>query len=179
MVHLATLGLGKSVVMQKKRRLVHILVIVAIVVALDQGTKYLAIQLLQGRGVISLLNDCLRFLLVENRGGFLSLGASLPEGLRNVIFLIVTSLFLLFFFLYTVFDRESTPLILYSSSAIIGGGVGNLIDRSLRDGAVVDFVNVGIGAVRTGIFNVADMAVLFGCIALFAGLVMTDGRKGG
>lgn len=42
-----------------------------------------------------------------------------------------------------------------------GGGISNLADR-VRYGAVVDFLNVGIGPVRTGIFNVADMAILLG-----------------
>lgn len=139
------------------QRLGKIGLVVFFVVLLDQLTKYLAIQLLDGKGVISLVGDSLRFLLVENRGGFLSLGASLPDGLRDIIFLFVTTIFLVGFFFYTLFDRQSTPFILISSSLIIGGGIGNLIDRSLREGAVIDFVNVGIGGLRTGIFNIADI----------------------
>ena len=50
-------------------------------------------------------------------------------------------------------------------AAIVGGGVGNLVDR-VQLGAVRDFFNVGIGPLRTGIFNVADMAITFGGIAL-------------
>jgi signal peptidase II len=48
---------------------------------------------------------------------------------------------------------------------VCSGGVSNLIDR-LAHGTVIDFLNVGLGPVRTGIFNVADMAVLAG-IAVF------------
>jgi signal peptidase II len=49
--------------------------------------------------------------------------------------------------------------------AIVGGGLGNLWDR-IQLGVVRDFMNVGIGSLRTGIFNVADMAITFGGIAL-------------
>ena len=49
---------------------------------------------------------------------------------------------------------------------IIGGGLGNLIDRLSNDFRVVDFINFGIGNVRTGILNVADMSVTFGVIFL-------------
>ncbi len=161
------------------QRLGKIGLVVFFVVLLDQLTKYLAIQLLDGKGVISLVGDSLRFLLVENRGGFLSLGASLPDGLRDIIFLFVTTIFLVGFFFYTLFDRQSTPFILVSSSLIIGGGIGNLIDRSLREGAVIDFVNVGIGGLRTGIFNIADMAVLFGCMLLLVALINAEKKKKG
>lgn len=147
---------------------------VCAIVLLDQGTKYLAIRLLEGKQTISLLEDCLRFLLAENRGGFLSLGASLPEGLRNTIFLLLSSIFLLAFCIFMLRDKASTFSMLIASSMIVGGGVGNLIDRAVRDGAVIDFVNVGIGSLRTGIFNVADMAVLFGCILLFIPLIRSS-----
>ena len=50
-------------------------------------------------------------------------------------------------------------------AAIVGGGIGNLVDR-VQLGAVRDFLNVGIGSLRTGIFNLADMAITFGGIAL-------------
>ncbi|HXC20398.1 MAG TPA: signal peptidase II, partial [Steroidobacteraceae bacterium] len=49
---------------------------------------------------------------------------------------------------------------------IAGGGISNLIDRLLYGGRVTDFLNVGIGSLRTGIFNVADMAILAGALLL-------------
>jgi len=45
-------------------------------------------------------------------------------------------------------------------------GVGNLIDRFLFDGRVTDFLNVGIGSLRTGIFNIADVVGMLDCILL-------------
>lgn len=158
-------------------KLKYLLGMVCAIVILDQGSKYMAIQILEGKETISLLQDSLRFLLAENRGGFLSLGASLPEGLRNTIFLLLSSVFLMVFCIFTLFDKTSTFGVLIASSMIVGGGVGNLIDRAFRNGAVIDFVNVGIGNLRTGIFNVADMAVLFGCIFLFILIIYSSMQK--
>jgi signal peptidase II len=58
---------------------------------------------------------------------------------------------------------------------ILAGGIGNLIDRVSQRGLVTDFLNVGIGPVRTGIFNVADMAVTAG-FALFLVMWWRDER---
>jgi signal peptidase II len=49
---------------------------------------------------------------------------------------------------------------------VIGGGMSNFIDRLLYGGYVVDFLNVGIGSVRTGIFNVADVFIVTGVLLL-------------
>jgi signal peptidase II len=49
---------------------------------------------------------------------------------------------------------------------VAGGGIGNLIDRLAYNGAVIDFLNVGIGGLRTAIFNVADVAVFLGAAML-------------
>jgi signal peptidase II len=49
-----------------------------------------------------------------------------------------------------------------------GGGASNLIDRAAR-GHVVDFLNIGVGSLRTGIFNVADVAVLLGALLIVFG----------
>ena len=55
---------------------------------------------------------------------------------------------------------------MYSFALILAGGLGNIIDRIWHDRHVTDFMNVGIGSLRTGIFNVADMCVTAGVIGL-------------
>jgi signal peptidase II len=60
-------------------------------------------------------------------------------------------------------------LALLGVSVFVAGGVSNLLDRIVY-GNVIDFMNVGVGPLRTGIFNVADMAVILGAaIVLWAG----------
>jgi signal peptidase II len=51
---------------------------------------------------------------------------------------------------------------------VLSGGIGNLIDRIGNEGRVIDFMNLGIGSWRTGVFNVADIVILGGGIWLFA-----------
>jgi signal peptidase II len=46
----------------------------------------------------------------------------------------------------------------------LAGGIGNLLGRLSNNGLVTDFINIGIGQLRTGVFNVADMAITFGAI---------------
>jgi signal peptidase II len=57
---------------------------------------------------------------------------------------------------------------------IAAGGMGNLVDRVLREGRVIDFMNLGLGPVRTGIFNVADVQIMVGL-----GLLLLGRRRAG
>jgi signal peptidase II len=52
---------------------------------------------------------------------------------------------------------------------IIGGGLSNIYDRIVA-GKVVDFMNIGIGGLRTGIFNVADNAIMIGLFLMLPAL---------
>jgi len=61
---------------------------------------------------------------------------------------------------------------------ILSGGGSNLYDRIVNDGAVIDFLNIGISSVRTGIFNVADMAIMAGAVLIVVATGNTQpGRK--
>jgi signal peptidase II len=62
---------------------------------------------------------------------------------------------------------------------LAGGGLGNLIDRITNEGRVVDFVSLGLGPVRTGFFNVADVAVLAGAMLLLYCLVRHQEKSPG
>ncbi len=68
--------------------------------------------------------------------------------------------------LYAFLASKAGPGQIIALSLICGGGIGNLVDRVRYDGYVTDFLNLGIGPLRTGIFNVADVALMAG-IALF------------
>ena len=51
-------------------------------------------------------------------------------------------------------------------SLVLSGGLGNLVDLIINDGRVIDFMNIGIGSLRTGIFNVADVCITVGVVVL-------------
>jgi signal peptidase II len=127
----------------------------------DQGTKHLAWRTLTGTPQ-SFLADTLRLDYVENTGGFLSLGADLPLATRTAIFIVGNSLLLLALVAVGIRQRWS-GLSLLGLTLFAAGGLSNLVDRIVH-GKVVDFMNIGIGPLRTGIFNVADMAITAGVV---------------
>jgi signal peptidase II len=142
--------------------------IMALVVILDQITKIWAVETLRGTPAKSYWGDFFRLDYAENSGAFLSFGSSLSAEQRFWIFTVAVSLFLLAPTYYLFKEKYPDWIQPLSLAGIIAGGIGNLIDRITRPNhVVVDFLNVGFGPLRTGIFNIADMAILFGVIALF------------
>jgi len=93
----------------------------------------------------------------------------------------VNSLILLGVFLFLLLARFPGALAPSALSLVLAGGVGNLIDRVFRDGRVVDFMNMGVSAgdfsLRTGIFNVADLAIVAGVVLLVASEILPAGRR--
>jgi signal peptidase II len=139
-------------------------------VGCDQATKRAAVLHLEGEPDIALFGGVVRVAYAENPGAFLGLGDELPAGAR-VALLVVVNLLILGVLGWWAFRRPQPMLIRFAATLVIAGGVGNLIDRVLREGGrVVDFLVVGVGPVRTGVFNVADVAVMLGVGLLFLAL---------
>jgi signal peptidase II len=131
-------------------------------VGCDVATKRIAESLLAGAGAISYLGDLVRFELVFNPGAMLGLGGQLPEGARELVLIwLVPSVLLVLCFQF-VRSPETSVRELLALALIAGGGIGNWLDRLLNEGTVTDFVSIGVGPLRTGIFNVADVAVMAG-----------------
>lgn len=139
--------------------------LVAAILIADLATKALAQRWLEGEPTMHLLGDMVRVGYVMNTGVFLSLGHELPPRLRFWLFVVGVGGVLAMLLVLTFKDPRFRKSEVIAVAAIVGGGLGNLWDR-IGLGAVRDFMNVGIGPVRTGIFNVADMAITFGGIAL-------------
>jgi signal peptidase II len=152
--------------MRRVRRFVLVAVMVITCVGCDQTTKTLARDNLQGRAAASFFDDALRLQYVENPGAFLSLGESLPHRLRTALLIVSAGAVLAALLLYAFLATAIGPLQIVALSLICGGGIGNLIDRIRFDGYVTDFMNMGIGPIRTGIFNVADVALMGGLMLL-------------
>ena len=136
-------------------------------VGCDQYTKVIADQQLVNQPVRSYCADMVRIQYARNRGGFLSLGGSLSPTTRFWLLTVMNGLILGGALLFLLL-RKNLPLSVWIAiGLIIAGGLGNLIDRVRLNGEVIDFLNVGIGSLRTGIFNIADMAILAGEIMAF------------
>jgi signal peptidase II len=138
-----------------------VLLVLAGTISCDRVTKEIATARLRNAPAWSLLNDTLRLQYVENAGAFLGLGDSLSPRSRFWVFTMGSgALLLLVAFLLSRKDLPSSDTL--GLSLVLAGGLGNLLDRIFLSGRVVDFLNLGFGPVRTGIFNVADVAILLG-----------------
>ncbi len=133
----------------------------------DQSAKLIASTILEQTGPIDLAGGLLRLQFVLNHGGFLGLGGGLSPSLRWWLFTFGVSLALLVVLRMAV-ARERPPLQVVALALILGGGIGNLLDRLALSGAVRDFAILGIGRLRTGVFNLADAAILLGAFVLLA-----------
>jgi signal peptidase II len=150
--------------MRQTLRWVALLAAALATIGCDRATKHVATALLAGEPDRSYLADTVRLGYVENTGGFLSLGAEWPQAARIAVFTVATGLALLALVVVAIRDRFAGPSAL-GLVLFVTGGSSNWIDRVLH-GRVVDFLNLGIGPIRTGVFNVADVAIMAG-----AGLV--------
>ena len=152
-----------------RARLVLVAVTLAAVIGGDRATKSLAEEKLGDGERRSYLSDTVRLQYVENRGAFLGLGRDLPPRARFWLLLVGTGALLVVAAAMTLRSPRHGAVEALGWALLLAGGLSNLADRALRDGAVVDFLNLGLGPVRTGIFNVADMAITAGAILLLAG----------
>jgi signal peptidase II len=143
--------------------------VVLATIGCDRVTKHVATATLAGEPARSYLGNLIWVGYAENAGGFLSLGASWPPGVRTFVFTAAAGLLLLALAVFGL-RRRARGWQALGIALFVAGGASNWIDRLLH-GSVVDFLNVGIGPVRTGIFNVADVAILLGAVAFFFGEV--------
>jgi signal peptidase II len=141
---------------------VRLVLLIALVctIGCDRVTKHVALASLSDGQVRSFLSDTVRLQYVENTGGFLGLGADLPSAVRMTVFTAITGVVLLGMGIAAVRYRWRGWL-LAGTCLLLAGGASNWVDRVVR-GSVVDFMNVGLGPLRTGIFNVADVAIVLG-----------------
>ncbi|MEJ2054488.1 MAG: signal peptidase II [Calditrichaceae bacterium] len=143
----------------KIKRLAIIILIMIVVITADQISKEIAQKYLADSPTISYLNNFFIFHYAENEGAFLSMGSNWPPAVRIILLTIVPIVFLLVLLFVVLFSKEMDMLTTIAFALILGGGLSNMWDRLFNNGFVVDFMNMGIGSLRTGIFNVADMAI--------------------
>jgi len=148
-----------------------LIAIALVTIGCDRVTKQAATIMLAGAPARSYLGDTVRLAYAQNTGGFLSLGADWPSPVRTGVFTVGTCILLLWL-LAAASRRRWSSVAMLGITLFAAGASSNWIDRVLH-GSVVDFLNVGIGPLRTGIFNVADVALMLG-VAL---VVFTEARE--
>jgi signal peptidase II len=152
-----------------RRRLFVFAFVLAACVGCDHATKQAAAQWLGHGGALSLLGGVVQLHLVANPGAFLSLGAGWPEVVRHFVLIGLVPLALALVGWLAWRSAGASRAHVVALGLVAGGGLANWLDRVRDDGAVTDFVSLGLGALRTGIFNLADVAIVAGTLLLFHG----------
>jgi len=144
-----------------QKRLLVLLIPGLLATALDRLTKIWAVNTLKEQPMQSYFNDVFRLVYAENTGAFLSLGSDMNDTLRYWVLAVVPVLVLLYIFFHVLTAKNLHVVQQAAFGFILGGGLSNIYDR-IMEGRVVDFMNMGFGTLRTGIFNVADMSIMLG-----------------
>lgn len=142
-------------------------------IVLDQATKFLAEATLLRSSAVSVFGDWAQLRLVYNQGA--AFGLHVGPYSRWIFFAIAVIAIVVL----TRMSRETPAADRFRQVAlglIAGGAAGNLVDRIRSSRGVVDFIDVGVGALRWPTFNVADIAVTCGAIALAVSLWREDRR---
>ncbi|NQZ44597.1 MAG: signal peptidase II [Flavobacteriaceae bacterium] len=131
----------------------------------DQISKNMVRAKVEPGAYVQLIEDTFILTNVENTGAAMGLGQHLPPFAKGLL-LNMLPLLVLLFLCYRIFVKQQIEVWMGISFAfIIGGGIGNLIDR-FRFGSVTDFFYLKSGFLKTGIFNMADVSVSIGALLL-------------
>ena len=144
------------------------IVVIFLAVAIDQLSK-LIINFYNDTNIFpkDIISDFLRFTYITNDG--IAFGLN-PFGKYSFILLIVSIIAVLFVVKILIDSTQSSKLVQFSLSLVLGGALGNLIDRFLTTfnfrgyNGVIDFIDIGIKGYRFYIFNFADFFISLGII---------------
>ncbi|QQK07691.1 signal peptidase II [Miniphocaeibacter halophilus] len=147
-------------------------ILIALALIIDQFTKYKALGLKNNS--IELIGKKLQLVYVENRGAAFGFFQN-----KKIILLAVTIIIILALVVTLIKNYSKFSLIsLISLSLIIGGAIGNLIDRIFR-GYVIDFISYTFfNGYEFPVFNFADIFVVSGCILLIIAIIFTKDFEG-
>ena len=146
--------------------------------AIDILTKFLILDKLQPGVPVNIIGNFLKFHLVNNKG--LVFGLSVGNTPPIVIVLAKTLIIALVIYIYIKipynFIKKGHTFAQIALLFIISGFIGNALDR-LYHGAVVDFIDIGIGSVRWYIFNLADIYVVTGGLMILVASLLFGNEK--
>ena len=132
------------------------LLLIALAVALDQWTKALVVEHLKPIYTLPIIEDIFHFTYATNRGAAFSMLADHPW-----VFMLVSTVAIIGMLVYLFIGKNLTALVRYPLAAVIGGGIGNMIDR-VALGYVVDMFDLLL--FEYPVFNLADCFVVVGAI---------------
>jgi len=144
-------------------KLMQLLTVALPVVALDQATKALVTVVIDRYRTVTVIPGFFNLTHVTNPGGAFGFLASQGTTVRNIFFFAVSWLAVLLVLYFFWRTPRSHRLLSMAFAMILGGAIGNMIDR-VRLGSVVDFLDFYVGKYHWPAFNVADSAITVGML---------------
>jgi signal peptidase II len=148
------------------------------IIILDQVTKLLIVINLTKHESIKIIGDLLRLQHVRNTAIAFGVGRGLPAEIRPILFLILPALVIVFLIIFIIRTKDLKTMQRWVLCAIVGGGIGNIIDRIFRPEGVVDFIDMkffGIfGFDRWPTYNIADSSIVVGISILIISMIITE-----
>ena len=145
------------------------------IILLDRATKLVIIQTLRlGQG-IPVIPGFFDIVFILNPGAAFGFLATLSDEVRNPLFILISILAVVLIVFYHTRYLRSHRLVSLALALVLGGAVGNLIDR-LYYGMVVDFLDVHAGPYHWPAFNVADSAISVGVSLMILDMLL-DWRR--
>jgi signal peptidase II len=145
------------------------------IVIADQAVKFLVVKYLPLEGPLA-HEKFVQFWHIRNKAIAFSLGSSLPEAVRPALFIILPLLVLGLLLWYYFGSEDFTVPQRWAVGGIIGGGIGNILDRLFRPDGVVDFISIKfygfLGLERWPTFNIADASVVLSCLVFLVSIFM-------
>ncbi|GAA0371836.1 signal peptidase II [Bacillus horti] len=149
--------------------------IAAVIVVVDQISKWMIVQLMELRDSIPIIEGIFHITSHRNVGAAFGILEN-----QRLFFIAVTSIVAIGIIYYLYKQRHSKALLVWALAIMLGGVIGNFIDRLLT-GQVVDFfdVNIVLGSFfyNFPIFNIADIAICVGVGLIILDLVLSSIRE--
>ena len=141
-------------------------ILIILSVAADQITKHLVLANIAMYEDVAVLPGIFHFTYIENKGAAFGMLAN-----TRWVFLVMSTVAIAAFVFYIIKYRPKDILLRISLSFVVGGGIGNMIDRCFR-GSVVDFIEVDF--IDFYVFNVADIFVCVGCGLMVLYIILSE-----
>lgn len=145
-----------------------VIILSAVIVIIDQIIKYFVLEFLAPVGSVKVIDNLFSLVYVENRGAAFGIFQN-----QVWIFALITVLMIAVFVYILVSGKIKGKLFTTSAILIIGGGIGNLIDRIFR-GFVVDYLSVSF---FPPVCNFADYCITIGAVLFIISMFITSDKK--
>jgi len=155
----------------KAKKGIRILLIILIIisnVSCDQISKNIVRRKIESNTQINVLSNYVILTKVENTGAFLGLGDSIPRPVYKLFMILLPLIAIGYGFFYLIKTDTLSTAMIVGISSLIGGGLGNVIDRILY-GSVTDFLYFDFVLFHTGVVNMADISVSIGFFIILYG----------